>query len=161
MQEFDEHIDSNLKQLPVAGGFRVPEGYFDDLKVLVSYQTVFQQTQVEEEPMAEGYFESSRQQILAKTIPSKSIRISFWSTAYAKPLSLAASVILVAGVLFWLYKPQQTTVVYPQLSEDEIIGYLQQDALREVPVEEVVKLVPVSEIIVETDEEEYLILETL
>ncbi len=161
MQEFNENIDFNLKQLPVEGGFKVPEGYFDDMKVLVYFQTVYQQQHTSEEPIEDEYFKQSRQNILLKTTQQKGRIKTLWPTTYAKQFSVAASALLVAGILFSIYKPQQQAVSYPQLNEEEIIGYLQQDPMREVPVEEVVKLVPVNDMTVEIDEEEYLILETL
>jgi hypothetical protein len=159
MQELDEHIDKNIKEWPVEGGFKVPEGYFEDLKLLVYYQTLYEQPTVKEYLSGE-YFEKSRQQILEKTIASKPAK-PIALNGYLKYLSLAASVLLVAGSMFWIFKPQQKSIEYPQLTQEEIIGYLEQDAMRELAVEEFIGVASASEPTIETTEEDYIILETL
>lgn len=160
MESPSEHIDKQLKDLPVEGGFKVPEGYFDDLKVLVYYQTVYPSESEHQSTVSEDYFNQAKHQILNQTVAREPAKV-FKLRSLAKYVSIAASVVLVAGAVFLVLAPKTEQIQNVQLSDEEIIGFLEEDPMREVAVDEVAGIVPVNEVTVETNEEEYLILETL
>ena len=160
MQELNDHIDKNIKALPTEGGFKVPAGYFDDLKVLIHYQTVYAHQQAQSTENLEDYFTTSRKQILSKTTRHNS-RSAVLLVQFTKYLSVAASLLVVVGALFWMYQPSQKSTPSHHLSDEEIIGYLQQDPTGELQIDEVVNAIPVHALPVETNEEDYLMIETL
>jgi hypothetical protein len=160
MQDLQDPIDKNMKALPARGGFKVPPGYFNDLKVIIQYQTLYVNQQPESEENLEDYFASSRKQILSKTTERNSKY-----TMSVKPLfyylGVAASMLMVAGTLFGLRQSGQQSIQPYPLSDEEIMSYLQQDPSGELQLDEVVNAIPVNAIPVENNEEEYLMIETL
>ena len=99
-------------------GFTVPEGYFEQSKAQLLAKVNNGGFTV-----PEGYFELTQAQLLAKTKPAKKLKLVWIKYA------VAASVLLVAG-LFYLMPPPAPAAT---LTEDDIINYLANDNLNDIP----------------------------
>ncbi len=99
--KLEDDIPDKLKHLKTStGGFKVPEGFFENFSNEV-WQKI-QQAQVEAEPVS----------------PSLSIRLEQWLGTWFLPkpaLALASLAILLIAALFWLKNP--TGSVQDQLAE--------------------------------------------
>jgi hypothetical protein len=137
--ENEEIDDSLLKHLETEGGFKVPHGYFNRLKQHVLDQTTG--TPIDEQSgfqIPEGYFGQSREQILLKTTGIKANPIlKVW---YKRPIlryAAAAAVIMTSSILFWPFQRQDASMVQINVSDEEIIQYLGQSDVHDIPVTEV------------------------
>lgn len=135
MHTENDHIDdSNLKNLRTEGGFTVPVGYFENMRTHVLKQTTGQETDKTFE-VPEGYFEQSRTAILAQTaLKPKTVRL--WYTRSLAKYAAAAVVLLTSALTFVLYR-QQHQPNLQSMSDDEIILYLEEEGVRDIPVSEV------------------------
>lgn len=129
--------ESKLRSFEVSGGFTVPMGYFNQSK-----QHILNKVGMLKEQhlmgVPQNYFEKSRASILQKTIGNtpKPLHV-VWYKKYLKTYTAAASVLLIASVLLWFVKPNKINSTH-QLSDEEIMEYLNQSDLKDVPAAEMV-----------------------
>jgi hypothetical protein len=136
----DNDIDNQkLRKLEVTGGFTTPPGYFTVLKKHILHQT----TQPVEEysgSVPDGYFEQSKSAILDRTtLKKKTISLNYSKifTQYA-----AAAVILVISALSIKLYSSQKHGNLQSMSEQEIILYLENEDIHDIPISEVSYVLP-------------------
>jgi hypothetical protein len=134
----EQLTEAYLRSLPVSGGFTVPNGYMDRLRNHVLKATVGNLSEREMQ-VPEGYFKDARSRILAQTVQAASPKVvplwyrSTW-IQYA-----AASVLLVAGTLGWLfYTGEKDTASMAAVSNEEILLYLEREGVQDLPAVDVV-----------------------
>lgn len=132
--EHNHTDDSNLKNLRTEGGFTVPARYFETMHRQILEQTTLPENE-KYYPVPEGYFASSREAILAKTTRKKSVIRLVFNRSYAN-YAVAAVVLIASTLLFLLSAPKQQTSVQ-NMSDEDIIQYLEEDGTRELSVSEV------------------------
>jgi hypothetical protein len=131
----DNIDDSKLKALKTDGGFNVPTGYFEQLRTRTFEATMNASKNTHEFNIPPSYFEKSKSQILSKTIHSKPA-LKVW---YQKPLlKYAAAALFIGTSLFaWYINTPLHSVEPTAISNEEIVNYLEQTDIREMPLTEV------------------------
>lgn len=127
----EEADDTKLKGLDVNGGFTTPPQYFSHLHNHILNRTVRISSEV-----PEGYFERSRSAILQKTIGTVPVSkpLTVW---YRRPLYkyvAAASVMVCLSLVLWSPKQSTSTITSENISEEEIMNYLEHTDLRDVNI---------------------------
>jgi hypothetical protein len=132
--EYDDIDDNKITTFKGKGGFVVPDGYFDQSRnailalALASAENPAQ--------LSNDYFERSRIKILSKST-SRKAKISVW---FRKPLfryTAAAVVIFSIATIFWFQMPGTNTIDLANISDEEILEYLQTTDLKDLPMSEV------------------------
>lgn len=158
MKEPEIHTDETfLRNLPVTGGFTVPEGYFQEQRTRLMFRIRRNGYELPEMQVPEGYFENSRNRILQKTTLHK--KASF--TLLRNPLmryAAAASVILVSGIAFMFLRMDKQQSAR-NISANDVINYLEVYGTSDLSSAELVQLIPTSQMPT-TAEENYLIQQT-
>lgn len=129
------HIDnSNLKNLQTEGGFTVPPRYFETMHRQILEQISLLENE-KHYPVPRGYFDYSRAGILAKTTRKKSVLQFVFNRSFAK--YTAAAIFLIASTLLFLLSAPKQQPVVQNMTDDDIIQYLEEDGTRELSVSEV------------------------
>lgn len=122
-QNNNQHIDDTfLNELGNKGGFDVPEGYFETLQKNILNKTINRGFVV-----PDNYFEALPSRIATKVATSEIKIIHYSFKQYVKWIA-AASVILIAGIAFWLSQPTNQNNYISQmdrLSYVDIISYVE------------------------------------
>lgn len=135
MHNENDHLDdSKLKALRTEGGFTVPVGYFENMRKHVLDQTTGPDLD-ESFQVPQGYFEQSRGAILAQTA-NKPKTVRLWYTRALVKYAAAAIVVVTFTLTFVLYN-QQPQISLQSMTDDEIILYLEEEGVRDIPVSEV------------------------
>jgi hypothetical protein len=131
----NEHIDdTKLRSLETSGGFTIPMGYFEQLPSHILAQTAGSVKVAL--PIPEGYFEQSKKAILQKTIHKP--QPTLWYKRSILHYAAAAMVVMSLSVGFWLTRqPVHSTITAASISDDEIISYLSQSDLKDIPATEI------------------------
>lgn len=143
-----EHSEAYIRSLPVAGGFSVPESYFEELEqnLLKGYEEEVEEKLFIEDTgfeVPQGYFDQLNERIIgnvkgreeeresegvgAKIIPLFRRPILMWATG------LAASAILVSGLYFFQPTNKQTDAmaVKESLGINDVADHLDASELDE------------------------------
>lgn len=164
MHNEDEDIARTLKQLSSKGGFSVPPGYFNRLKLHVTEQTTRAESN-EDNPglkVPEHYFEQSRERILARTTGNKTSSkpvLQVWYKRNITRYAAAAVVILTASIVLFVNNKQRPSFTAMKVSDEEIMQYLEYTDLREMQVTDVSFAATDAGLPV-TSEEQYIINQT-
>lgn len=144
---------SILKTLRTEGGFTVPARYFETMHRQITEQT----TLLESEKyfsVPDGYFDQLQTNILAKTTRKKSV-IQFLSNRSLVKYT-AAAIVLILSTLVFLLTTRQQQLSAQNMSDDDIIQYLEEEGTRELSISEVSFAIESSQPINPTDDH-YLI----
>lgn len=136
-QEGENVDDSKLRGLKVTGGFTTPPHYFSHLQNHILNRTSRAHDYQSEVP--DSYFESSRSAILQKTIGSAPVvkPLTVWYQRPAYKYTAAASLMFCLSLVFWLPKQTGIAVSAANISEEEIMLYLERSDLRDVNIVDV------------------------
>jgi len=132
--EYDD-IDHALKQLPVKGGFTVPHGYFQRMKVHVLDQTTGTGTTSPSlTDVPEGYFDQLRERILTQTTlvtPKPALKV--WYKRNITRYAAAAAVVLTCSIVLLLNPQTVPSMAQLEATDEEILQYLEHNSdLRDV-----------------------------
>ncbi|MES2558780.1 MAG: hypothetical protein V4590_03515 [Bacteroidota bacterium] len=131
--ENDHTDDSTLKALRTEGGFSVPVGYFANMRKQVLEQTTGSEAN-DSFQVPDGYFDRSRAAILAQTtLKPQTVRL--WYTRSLVKYAAAAMVLVTCTISLLWY--QQSPSNLQSMTDDEIILYLEENGVRDIPVSEV------------------------
>lgn len=139
MNNENEHIDdSKLRSIRTSGGFTHPDDYFEQSRSSILAQVLASKSNPAQ--VDDAYFKHTRHQIILKTIGTDSDHkpVIIW---HRRPLFRypAAAILLLSistGLWFNLNSGNKLSST-ANLSDEEILQYLQQTDLRDLPMTEV------------------------
>lgn len=134
--EYDEINDEGLKRLDVSGGFETPPLYFGHLRTHILNRTT--RADQNQPALPDGYFEQSKAAILAKTSRKTPKTINLWYTQPVFRYAAAAGIVATLTVSLWPSRlPMEQHISAANISDEEIIHYLEQNDLRDINLSDI------------------------
>lgn len=134
----EQLTEAYLRSLPVSGGFTVPNGYMNRLRNHVLKATTGDLPE-QKMQVPEGYFRDARSRILAQTVQATPTKVIPLWYRRSRIQYAAASVLLVAGMLGWLfYTGEKEAATIAAVSNEEILQYLEREGVQDLPAADVV-----------------------